>query len=209
MRITDRCPWPHAAMGDLKQARIGDWVLALGHPGGFDLRRSLVVRLGRIIRFAPGAMQTDCTISPGDSGGPLLDMHGRVIGIHSAISTSAAENFHVAVSEFYDSWDQLAKGTRGDTPVSAPRGYVGASGVNDPAGFRLTEVDENSPASRAGLKVGDVVLRVNGRAIRVSATFRRWVDEAKPGETLNIEIKRGEEVLSVKVKLETPQLKMP
>jgi serine protease Do len=209
MRITDHGPWPHAAMGDLAQARVGDWVLALGHPGGFDLRRSLVVRLGRIVRFLPGALQTDCTISPGDSGGPLLDMHGRVIGIHSAISTSVAENFHVAVTEFYDSWDLLARGTSGDEKVSAPGAYVGANGVNDAAGCRLTEVDEDSPASRAGLKVGDVVLRVNGRAIRVSAVFRRWVDEAKPGETLNIEIKRGDEVLSVRVKLETPQLKMP
>ena len=209
MRITDRGPWPHAAMGDLAQARVGDWVLALGHPGGFDLRRSLVVRLGRIIRFAPGALQTDCTISPGDSGGPLLDMHGRVIGIHSAISTSVAENFHVAVTEFYDDWDLLAKGTSGEEQVSASRSYVGASGVNDPAGCRLSEVDENSPASRAGLKVGDVVLKVNGREIKVSAAFRRWVDEAKPGETLSLEIKRGEEVLSIKVKVEAAQPMQP
>ena len=108
-------------MGDLEQARIGDWVLALGHPGGFDLRRSLVVRLGRIIRLAPDALQTDCTISPGDSGGPLFDMHGRVIGIHSAISSSVAENFHVAVTEFYDSWDLLANGaSRGRPGRSAP-----------------------------------------------------------------------------------------
>ena len=209
MRITDRGPWPHAAMGDLKQARVGDWVLALGHPGGFDLRRSLVVRLGRIIRIAEDALQTDCTISPGDSGGPLLDMHGRVIGIHSAISTSVAENFHVAVTEFYDSWDLLVRGAGRDEPPPTPRAYVGASGVNDAAGCRLTEVDENSPASRAGLKAGDVVLKVNGREIKVAATFRRWMDEAKPGETLNLEIKRGEEVLSVKVRLETPRLKLP
>ena len=204
MRITDRGPWPHAAMGALAQARVGDWVLALGHPGGFDLRRSLVVRLGRIIRLEAGALQTDCTISPGDSGGPLLDMHGRVIGIHSAISTSVAENFHVAVTEFYDRWDLMAKGAGGEEPAAAPRAYVGASGVNGAGGCRLTEVEENSPAARAGLKVGDVVLKVNGRAIRVSEAFRRWVDEAEPGETLNLEVKRGEEVLSVKVKLEAP-----
>ena len=105
MQITDRGRWPHVEMGDLTQARVGDWVLALGHPGGFDLRRSLVVRLGRIIRLDSSGLQTDCTISPGDSGGPLLDMHGRVIGIHHAISSSLAENFHVAVSAFYDDWD--------------------------------------------------------------------------------------------------------
>jgi serine protease Do len=112
MRITDRGSWPHAEMGDLQQVCLGDWVLALGHPGGFDLRRSLVVRLGRIIRMDDGALQTDCTISPGDSGGPLFDMHGRVIGIHSAISTSMAENFHVAVTAFYQGWDVLVKGIK-------------------------------------------------------------------------------------------------
>jgi len=105
IKINDRGPWPYAAMGDLEQTRAGDWALALGHPGGFDLKRSLVVRLGRVIRLAEDALQTDCTISPGDSGGPLFDMHGRVIGIHSAISSSVADNFHVAVTEFYKGWD--------------------------------------------------------------------------------------------------------
>ncbi len=117
MKITTRGTWPHAPMGDLAQTRLGDWVLALGHPGGFDRRRSLVVRLGRIIRLDEDALQTDCTISPGDSGGPLLDMYGRVIGIHSAISTSLAENFHVAVTAFYDNWDVLAKGASQDDEV--------------------------------------------------------------------------------------------
>jgi serine protease Do len=209
MRITDRGPWPHAAMGDLAQARAGDWVLALGHPGGFDLRRSLVVRLGRIIRLDEGALQTDCTISPGDSGGPLLDMHGRVIGIHSAISTLLAENFHVAISEFYDNWNVMAKSKETDEEADASRAYVGASGVNDDAGCRLIEVEENSPAARAGLKVGDVVLKVNGRDIKVSAAFQRWMSEATPGETLDLQIKRGDEVLSIKVRMETPRLKQP
>jgi serine protease Do len=209
MRITDEGPWPHAAMGDLAQARAGDWVLALGHPGGFDLRRSLVVRLGRIIRIDEGALQTDCTISPGDSGGPLLDMHGRVIGIHSAISTLLAENFHVAISEFYDNWNVMAKSKETDEEADASRAYVGASGVNDDAGCRLIEVEENSPAARAGLKVGDVVLKVNGRDIKVSAAFQRWMSEATPGETLDLQIKRGDEVLSIKVRMETPRLKQP
>jgi len=204
MRITDPGPWPHAPTGDLAQIRVGDWVLALGHPGGFDPRRSLVVRLGRIIRIEAGALQTDCTISPGDSGGPLLDMYGRVLGIHSAISTSLADNFHVAINEFYDNWDVLAQGGGGEEPVFAPRAYVGATGVNDGGGCRLTEVEENSPADQAGLKVGDVVVKVNGHEIKVSSAFRRWVEEAQPGETLNLEINRGGKVLSLKVKLAAP-----
>jgi serine protease Do len=109
IRITDRGPWPHVAVGDLEQARVGDWVLALGHPGGFDPRRSLVVRLGRIIRLEDGNLQTDCTISPGDSGGPLLDMFGRVIGIHSAISSSLTANYHVPITDFFQTWNQMVK----------------------------------------------------------------------------------------------------
>ena len=109
MKITEPGPWPHVATGELEQAKMGDWVLALGHPGGFDLKRSLVVRLGRIIRLAPDALQTDCTISPGDSGGPLFDMHGRVIGIHSYISSSPADNFHVPITAYYNSWRTLVK----------------------------------------------------------------------------------------------------
>jgi serine protease Do len=201
MRITDRGPWPHADMGDLRQARIGDWVLALGHPGGFDLRRSLVVRLGRIIREDSGALQTDCTISPGDSGGPLFDMHGRVIGIHSAISTSMADNFHVAVTAFYEGWDLLVKAHPRNDEAGEPRAYVGATGVDDADGCRLTEVDEDGPADKAGLKPGDVVVKVDGREVKFYASFQRWVAQAEPGETLNIEVKRGDQLLSREVKL--------
>jgi len=201
MRITDPGPWPHAAMGELAQAHIGDWVLALGHPGGFDLGRSLVVRLGRIILLAPKVLQTDCTISPGDSGGPLFDMYGRVIGIHSAISSSVAQNFHVPVTEFYSTWDELVNGGNGNRFADPPQAYFGATAIDDDTGCRLSQVDERSPAFEAGLKVGDFVLKVDEREIKVSASFRRWVAETRPGETLSLEIKRGEELLSLNVKL--------
>jgi serine protease Do len=204
MRITDPGPWPYAATGDLEDANVGDWVLALGHPGGFDARRSLVVRLGRVIRFADGALQTDCTISPGDSGGPLFDMEGRVIGIHTAISGSMAENYHVAINEYYDVWDLLTKPTQEAGLLAGPHAYVGASGVDDAPGCRLTSVEKDSPASKAGLKVGDIVLKVDHRDITVSAAFRRWVAEAAPGETLNLEIKRGDQRLKLDLKVEAP-----
>jgi len=98
MKITDKGHWPHLDIGDLAQARLGDWVLALGHPGGFDPQRPTVLRLGRIIRLGTGWLQTDCALIGGDSGGPLIDMQGRVIGIHSRISDSVAENFHVPIA---------------------------------------------------------------------------------------------------------------
>jgi serine protease Do len=206
MRITDPGPWPHADMGELAQARVGDWVLALGHPGGFDRRRSLVVRLGRIIRLDSESLQTDCTISPGDSGGPLIDMYGRVIGIHSAISASLADNFHVAVTAFYDGWDSLAGAPARINRDVKPKAYVGASGADDTDGCRLTVVDQDGPAAKAGLKVGDLVVKVDGREVKLYSFFRRWVAESEPGETLSLELKRGDKVLSLEVKLEaTPR----
>jgi serine protease Do len=198
MRITDPGPWPYVATGDLENARPGDWVLALGHPGGFDLKRSLVVRLGRIIRLGSDTLQSDCTISPGDSGGPLFDMDGRVIGIHSAISTSPAENFHVTISEFYATWAELDRSER----QSPPSAYLGARGVDDNDGCRISAIEQDSPAFRSGLKIGDRVVRIEGRDIKAAAAFRRWVDEARPGETLNLEILRGGQSLSIPVKLE-------
>jgi serine protease Do len=197
MRITDPGPWPHASVGDLKNAHLGDWALALGNPGGFDAKRSLVVRLGRIIRLMPGVVQTDCTIFPGDSGGPLFDMYGRVIGIHTAIASSADENFHVSITEFFDTWQDLIG------PPEVPAAYSGLSVVDDAKGCRLSKIERNSPASRVNLREGDKLLTVDGRRINVSATFDRWMAESGPGETLQLEIKRGDKVFTVPIKLQS------
>lgn len=202
MQITDRGPWPHVEVGELGQTRVGDWVLAMGHPGGFDLQRSLVVRLGRLIRLDAGALQSDCTISGGDSGGPLFDMYGRVIGIHSFISGSMTENFHVPITKFFEGWDRLVKGESGSDSMARSRAYVGANSVDDAKGCRVDAVEKDGPAFKAGLKVGDLVLKVNDREIRAAATFRRWVSEAEPGETLTLEIQRAEKKMTLAVKVE-------
>jgi len=198
MRITDPGPWPHVSVGDLKNTRLGDWALALGHPGGFDAKRSLVVRLGRIIRLMPGVVQTDCTIFPGDSGGPLFDMYGRVIGIHTAIASSTAENFHVAITEFFDTWNDLI-----GPPERLPA-YCGLTVADDADGCRLAKVEKNSPAAKKGLREGDYLLTVDGRRINASAAFERWLAESGPGETLQLEVKRGDKTFTVPIKLQSP-----
>jgi S1-C subfamily serine protease len=132
-------------------------------------------------------------------------MYARVIGIHSAISSSPAENFHVSITEFYDGWAELVKGSGGANQAQRLRAYVGAKGVDDTAGCRLTVVDENSPASNAGLKAGDLVLKVDGREVNLYSSFLRWVAEAEPGEKLNLEVKRGDELLTLELKLEAPR----
>jgi serine protease Do len=202
MRITDPGPWPHTKVGDMKHARLGDWTLALGNPGGFDAKRSLVARLGRIIRLMPGVVQTDCTIYPGDSGGPLFDMYGRVIGIHTAIARSAVENYHVAITEYLETWNELIG------PPERPPAYCGLSVVNDADGCRVAKVEKNSPGSNAGLKADDYVLKVDGRRIEVSAAFEHWLADSRAGEILHLDIKRGKKLLPVPITLQSqPQIK--
>ncbi len=203
MKITDPGKWPHVGVGNLDQARLGDWVLGLGHPGGFDPQRAIVARLGRIITLTADALQTDCTLMAGDSGGPLFDMHGRVLGIHSRISESTAENFHVPIRAYTDAWERLAKAESWGDQRPPPRPWVGARGVDHPGGCRLERISEDGPALKAGLKVGDVVMKINGEQIENASAFLDCVGRTKPGDELTFEIKRDDQEMSVKVKVET------
>ncbi|MBX3748429.1 MAG: trypsin-like peptidase domain-containing protein [Verrucomicrobiae bacterium] len=109
-RIEEDGDWPWVPVGEAGSGVLGEWVLGLGHPGGFDPDRSMVVRLGRVIRRTAMALQTDSILSGGDSGGPLFDMHGRVVGIHSRISNSTAENYHVPIDAYLEDWVRLIRG---------------------------------------------------------------------------------------------------
>jgi len=201
MQISSPGPWPHVERGDLDGANLGDWVLTFGHPGGFDADRSVVVRLGRIIRLASDMLQTDCTLSGGDSGGPLFDMRGKVIGIHSRISDSTAENFHVSINVFRDAWDRLLKGDSwGDERPVRP--WFGVRGTDVPEGCKLSVVEEEAPASKAGLKIGDVVRKVNSHPVEDYAGLKRLIGQTKPGDEIKVELLRDEKEMVINVKIE-------
>ncbi|MBI2949773.1 MAG: serine protease [Verrucomicrobia bacterium] len=202
MRIADEGQWPHVEISDPDQARLGDWVLALGHPGGFDPYRPLVVRLGRIIRLAQNALQTDCTLIAGDSGGPLFDMHGRVVGIHSRISDSTAANFHVPIATYSETWGRLAKGESWGDGRPPAQSWVGAWGVDHPEGFRVELVNQGGPGERAGLQVGDLVTSINGKEIKGFDAFAKHVSRVKLGEKVTLAIKRGESAMTLEVTVE-------
>ncbi len=202
MKITDAGNWSHASIGDVASARPGDWVLAMGNPGGFDLKRSLVTRLGRIIQIAPEQLQTDCTIFPGDSGGPLFDMHGRVIGIHTSIANAAADNFHVPISQFSETWDELSGVTH--RPVT----YCGLSIIEDDSGCRVDKVEKNSPAAKASLRKDDRILAVNGRRVEFAETFEHWMAKSRPGDVLELEVLRGKKIMPKSITMQ-PMPTMP
>jgi serine protease Do len=202
MKITDPGTWPHAAIAGRNEATLGDWVLALGHPGGFDPERSTVARLGRVIHRSRGVIRTDCTLIGGDSGGPLFDMHGRVIGIHSRISDSVADNYHVPIGDFLDDWSRLAKGENWGGREPGMRSYVGARGVDDPDGCRIESVSEESPAAKAGLKVGDVVKKIDGVPVQGWETFVQFVRGSQPGAIGTLLVQRDGREIEVKVTVE-------
>ncbi len=107
-KIMEDFEWPYAPLADKDEAaEPGDWCLAVGHPGGFDINRAPPVRLGRVIDVRSTVIRTDCPIMGGDSGGPLFDLEGRVIGIHSRIASDVTENLHVPSGAYHEAWDRM------------------------------------------------------------------------------------------------------
>lgn len=116
LQITDAKPprgWPHANLGDSDQMESGDLVVALGHSGGYDPIRTPPIRFGRILAHGPDEfLCTDCALIAGDSGGPLFDLDGKVVGIHSSIGESLSSNNHAGISGLIEDWNQLKKSKR-------------------------------------------------------------------------------------------------
>lgn len=111
IKIQDSGPWPFAPLAPRGEGpKVGEWCVALGHPSGFQMERSAPVRVGRLIDVQKDVLRTDCTITGGDSGGPLLDLRGRVIGIHSRISEVLTENLHGPVLACHEGWDSMVAG---------------------------------------------------------------------------------------------------
>jgi serine protease Do len=202
MRITEAGVWPHAELGDPDSGALGDWVMALGHPGGFDAERPVLARLGRIIWRAGGSIRTDCTLVSGDSGGPLFDMHGRVIGIHSRISESTAANFHAPIGSYVSDWERLARGDNWGAREPRSRAWVGLRGVDHPEGVRLEQVFEGGPAFKAGLRGGDLVTRFNGRPVTDYGSFLRALSQIQPGEQVTLDVRRDDEAWEAEVTVE-------
>lgn len=110
IQITTPGTWPFANIHTSKRFQLGEWVYAIGHPQGWNAKRGLVTRVGRIIYSDRNTLQSDCTLIGGDSGGPLFDLDGYVIGIHSRVGHSLLENRHISIHDFVNQWDLLRKG---------------------------------------------------------------------------------------------------
>ncbi|MEM1210817.1 MAG: trypsin-like peptidase domain-containing protein [Planctomycetota bacterium] len=180
LRITDSGRFPHAELGPADLPEIGQWTLALGHPQGFQPQRPIVARLGQVIAARPATLQTDCTLIGGDSGGPLFDLEGRVIGIHSRIGGPTGHNFHAPVGVFLARWDDLTASRE-----VAP-GFLGVSGDNHAKGAKIDHVFPDTAAAAAGLQPGDIITHIDGQRIRSFRELAALISERGAGDRLDL-----------------------
>ncbi len=196
--------WPHATLGKSDDLRLGQWVIAAGHPGGWIPDRPAVVRAGRLLNIMRSTIVSDCALIGGDSGGPLFDLNGRLIGIHSRIGTETADNMHVPIDIYQDSWDRLADGQAWGTlpgykPVIGVVGpeRSGSTNANPPA--EIVKVLMGSPAAAAGLKEGDVIVRFDDTNVATFEELQRAVEGVAPGDRVSVEIERQGQRLRLRI----------
>jgi serine protease Do len=206
IQITDKGEYPFCEMATSADLKVGQWCMAIGHPGGWQKGRDPVVRLGRIQTNSKSFVQTDCALVGGDSGGPLFDMHGKVIGIHSRIGGPITANIHVPVDTYRATWDRLAKGEEwGNNPLfgfgKTPEAYMGVSLDPESKECKILTVNVESPAAKAGVRAHDIVRLFDGKKISNQEDLLKLMQTKRPGNEVALEILRGEETIVLRVTL--------
>lgn len=207
LQITEPGKYPFVALDREATTRLGDWVFSLGHSGGFDKERGSVVRLGRLVRTASSTFQSDCMLIGGDSGGPLFDLNGELVGIHSRVGQQLQVNMHVPMTEFISNWDAMLAGDFiGEGPYAkkpvAGTGFLGLATEAAPAGgLRVTKVGVGSPAEEAGIEEGDILLKLNEVRLENRVQMQDLLKEMSAGDELTLETKRAGEAKTFTLEL--------
>ena len=193
---------PKLPLGDSSRVRVGEWVLAIGSPFGLEntVTAGIVSAKSRDTGDYLPFIQTDVAVNPGNSGGPLLNTAGQVIGINSQIFSRSGGymgiSFAIPIDEAMRVADQLktsGKMTRGRIGVALgemTKEVAESLGLGKPRGAYVRNVDPGGPASAGGIESGDVILSFNGREIAKSTDLPRLVGETKPGTTAIVQVWR-------------------
>ena len=201
LKIIDEGPWPFVDMAKNQSSEIGDWCFGLGHPGGFDAKRGIVVRIGRIIGKKDETMQTDSRLLGGDSGGPLFDFQGKVIAIHSRISQKPDQNFHVPIESFQANWDFFKNQDLLTFNEIEKGGFLGVACEEEEDGLLVKSIVPNSAAAEAGLQAGDVLVKVDDQWVNNREKLTILISSKKPNEEVSIEYKRENTTNHIQLKL--------
>ena len=211
----DAANLPTVRIGSARNVEVGQWVVAMGSPFGFENSLTAGVVSAKS-RSLPGDgyvpfIQTDVAVNPGNSGGPLFDMNGSVIGINSQIYSRSGGymgvSFAIPIDVALHVKDELAKSghvTRGRIGVaiqSVNQSLAQSFGLAKPEGALVSSVADNSPAARAGIRPGDVILAWNGKTIDDSAELPGLVADTPPGKHATVKLWRNgaEQTLGVTV----------
>ncbi|MFA5510215.1 MAG: Do family serine endopeptidase [Candidatus Cloacimonadaceae bacterium] len=213
-----------APLGDSSKLEIGEWAIAIGNPfgeAGLDRTVTLGVisAIGRSnLNFGSGSpiyqdyIQTDAAINPGNSGGPLLNIDGEVIGINAAITSTSGGNIGIGFAIPINLAnrvveDLVAKGkvTRayiGISPQEITSELMEAFDLEEVSGVLVAEVTDDSPANKAGVQVGDVIVEFNGEKVPNASKFRIAVATSKPGTTVPMKVIRDHKEKLISIQLE-------
>ncbi len=198
IKISDKGDFPHVSIGKSANLKKGQWVLALGHPGGYRRDRPPVLRLGRVLAVngSENFVMTDCTLVGGDSGGPLFDLDGNVVAIHSRIGPSTLNNMHTPSDTYVETWDRLAKGEAWGSTFAflTPRGPmlgIGGENVPDAGGALIGSVTPGGPAEKAGVRPGDLVIGFDGKPVKSLEELAQAISRKSVGDRVKIEVLRN------------------
>ncbi len=195
---------PYIKWGDSESVKVGEWVLAIGNPLNQDLSvtSGIISAKGRQLGVAEYVdfLQTDAAINQGNSGGPLINMRGRVIGINSVILSQSGGNIGIGFAIPSNMAQQIIGDLKSKGSVT--RGWLGvgiqsyskknAKEIDLPmAGAMIMRVESNSPAEIAGLKKYDFIIKINGKRIKSGTDVQRVIGNSKPGSTVQVEVIRS------------------
>ncbi|MDQ6979056.1 MAG: Do family serine endopeptidase [Mariprofundaceae bacterium] len=203
-------------LGNSDKLRVGDWVVAIGNPFGLEqtVTAGIVSARGRVIGSGPydDFIQTDAAINPGNSGGPLFNRRGEVIGINTAIYTRSGGNngigFAIPINLAKSAFDQLRKSGH------VQRGRIGvfirdvdkqtqqALGLKNSHGALIPQVEAGSAADKAGIQAGDVIVAVDGEAIKSAHDLPIRIARHHPGDHVMLDVMRGSKQLHIAVTVE-------
>ncbi len=207
---------PMLELGDSKKLKVGQWVLAIGSPFGFEYTatQGIVSALARSLpndSYVP-FIQTDVAVNPGNSGGPLFDLDGNVIGVNSQIfsrsggymglSFAIPANMVKSVTAQLLDKGYVSRGWLGVTIQDVNQALAESFGLDKPAGALVASVTEGGPAALAGIRAGDVILEFNGDAISLSADLPPMVGSAIVNENAAVTLLREREQITIDVMIE-------
>ncbi len=207
--IDDRSTaWPHVNIEKTKPVRPGQWVVSLGHSGGFEIGRTPPVRTGKVLETKEEMIITDAVLIGGDSGGPLFNLNGDLIGIHSSIGDTIAENRHVSMPDFVKDWDEMKAGKRwGELPTlenpspKKRRGIIGVRVDLAAPNCKIRIINPGSSAEDAGILAGDIVLQFENTQINDGRHLIDVIKRYHSGDVCRMTVLRNSQIINFEIQL--------